>query len=174
MTEVMPTDVVSVLDLLEGRGASVWVDGGWGVDALLSKQTRPHSDLDIVIGEQDLSTVVEALEGTGFTRIPTKDDKDWNFVLGDSRGREVDIHVVVFDEEGDGIYGPAENGDMYPAESLSGEGEIEDRKVRCISAEWQARFHSGYEWDENDRRDMEALGRRFGIELPEDPQERLW
>src|SRR6202790_2175530 len=42
-------DVVELVRLLEGSGVSVCVDGGWGVDALLGEQTRPHADLDIAV-----------------------------------------------------------------------------------------------------------------------------
>jgi lincosamide nucleotidyltransferase A/C/D/E len=40
--------------MLEEAKVTVWVDGGWGVDALLGEQTRPHKDLDIAIEEKDL------------------------------------------------------------------------------------------------------------------------
>jgi lincosamide nucleotidyltransferase A/C/D/E len=46
--------------------------------------------------------------------------------------------------------------------------------VRCISAEWQVRFHTGYEWDDNDRRDMAEIAERFSLELPNDPIGRRW
>ncbi len=51
MTErLMPAEhVVEVYDLLASRGIGVWIDGGWGVDALLERQTREHGDLDIAI-----------------------------------------------------------------------------------------------------------------------------
>ena len=35
-----PQRVLALLDLLEGL--AVWVDGGWGVDALVGRQTREH------------------------------------------------------------------------------------------------------------------------------------
>lgn len=130
MGKVTAGDVLWLLDLLERKAASIWVDGGWGVDALLTEQTRIHADLDIVVSEQDLSTVVDALEGSGFSRMPTKDDKPWNFVLSDSQGREVDIHVVGFDEGGDGIHGPVENGDRYPRNRFW-EG-VKSRVVTCV------------------------------------------
>ena len=34
------TDVHAVLDVLDAAGIRVWVDGGWGIDALLGRQTR--------------------------------------------------------------------------------------------------------------------------------------
>lgn len=118
--------------------------------------------------------IVKVLDGRGIKRLYTQVDKPWNFVLGDGEGQEVDVHVISFDEFRNGIYGPAENGDMYPAESLTGVGVIEDHPVRCISAEWQVRFHTGYEWDDNDRRDMAEIAERFSLELPNDPIGRRW
>jgi polyisoprenoid-binding protein YceI len=38
-----------VLDALHRVGCRFWVEGGWGVDALVGRQTRPHRDLDIDI-----------------------------------------------------------------------------------------------------------------------------
>jgi lincosamide nucleotidyltransferase A/C/D/E len=35
-------DVIEVLQCLERAGVSVWIDGGWGVDALVGAQTREH------------------------------------------------------------------------------------------------------------------------------------
>jgi lincosamide nucleotidyltransferase A/C/D/E len=46
-------DVLEVIDALEGAGVSVWIDGGWGIDALVGEQTRPHDDLDVVIRIED-------------------------------------------------------------------------------------------------------------------------
>jgi hypothetical protein len=39
-------DALAPYDLFRSQGITVWLDGGWGVDALLGRQTRPHSDLD--------------------------------------------------------------------------------------------------------------------------------
>ncbi|TMK81175.1 MAG: hypothetical protein E6G47_04320 [Actinobacteria bacterium] len=42
-------DVTDILERLEHAGIDVWLNGGWGVDALLECQTREHQDLDITI-----------------------------------------------------------------------------------------------------------------------------
>jgi lincosamide nucleotidyltransferase A/C/D/E len=39
----------TVLELFESEAIEVWIDGGWGVDALVGRQTRPHEDLDLVV-----------------------------------------------------------------------------------------------------------------------------
>jgi lincosamide nucleotidyltransferase A/C/D/E len=33
-------EVVALIDQLEQAGVAAWLDGGWGVDALLRRQTR--------------------------------------------------------------------------------------------------------------------------------------
>lgn len=42
------SDVAVVLDRLEDAKIEAWLEGGWGVDALLGKQTRTHDDLDLI------------------------------------------------------------------------------------------------------------------------------
>jgi lincosamide nucleotidyltransferase A/C/D/E len=160
-------DVVSLYTELENLGITIWIDGGWGVDALLGEETRPHQDLDIAIQQEDVSKLRELLRAQGFKEIKLEEARPWNFVLGDESGREIDVHVIVIDAVGNGLYGPAEKGETYPAASLTGTGSINGRSVRCISAEWAVKFHSGYELREKDFRDVSALCKQFGIELPE-------
>ncbi len=147
-------------------GVEVWIDGGWGVDALLSRQTRSHKDLDIAIQERHVPLLREVLFARGYREVRLKDARPWNFVLGDANGREVDVHVIVLDDNGNGGYGPPEKGEMYPAASLTGTGIIDGQTVRCISPEWAVKFHSGYELEEKDFRDVLALCQKFGIDLP--------
>ena len=90
------------------------------------------------------------------------------FVLADDEGHEIDVHVVVLDDKGNGIYGPAENGEMYPAEGLTGSGTIDGQVVKCISPEVMVKFHSGYELKDKDFQDVRAICDKFGIELPEE------
>ena len=59
--KIEASDVLDLYNALERIGVGIWIDGGWGVDALLEKQTRPHQDLDIAI--QSLRCV-RSLEST--------------------------------------------------------------------------------------------------------------
>jgi Aminoglycoside-2''-adenylyltransferase len=47
LTAVMldATDVLVILDQLYGAGLVVWLDGGWEIDALLGRQSRPSPGL---------------------------------------------------------------------------------------------------------------------------------
>jgi lincosamide nucleotidyltransferase A/C/D/E len=106
------------------------------------------------------------LENDGYGEIKLDIARPHNVVLGNRRGHEIDVHVIVLDAQGDGIYGPNENGEMYPAASLTGTGTIAGEIVNCISPEWAVKFHSGYELKETDRKDVAALCERFGIDVP--------
>jgi lincosamide nucleotidyltransferase A/C/D/E len=159
-------DVCDFLDLMDSRAVRFWLDGGWAVDACLGSQTRPHDDLDIVIEERDMPEVVAFLEQRGYAPVPRPDTRAWNFVLSDDAGHQIDFHVIVLDEHGRGIYGPADNGESYPAEALTGTGTVKGRTVACITPKWLVRFHTGYEVDATDRADVLALCERFGIPIP--------
>jgi lincosamide nucleotidyltransferase A/C/D/E len=162
------TDVLEVINQLEGAGVRVWLDGGWGVDALLGRQTRAHEDVDLVVPRQETSRAARALEVVGF-----EEDRDGKpglparLVLHDERGRRVDLHPVVLDSEGNGWQQLSDRAwGAYPAEDLTATGEIDGQVVPCISAELQLRHHLGYDWNERDRRDMGLLAQRFGLSLP--------
>lgn len=156
-----PADVMEVLHFLADNGILVWVDGGWGVDALLGEQTRPHADLDIALQHKDVPKLRELLEERGYRDVPRDDTRDCNFVLGDDAGHLVDVHSYTLDSHGKCVFGLP-----YPADSLTGTGTINGYPVRCISAQWMVNFHTGYELDENDYHDVLALSRRFGIAMP--------
>jgi len=52
--EMTAIDVIEIAQLLDQNRIDVWIDGGWGVDALLGEQTRTHGDLDIAIQHSDV------------------------------------------------------------------------------------------------------------------------
>jgi lincosamide nucleotidyltransferase A/C/D/E len=160
-------DVVELLGWLERHGIDVWLNGGWGVDALLGYQTREHEDLDITISAGDRAAYTAAMEAAGF-RIH-RVDNDFNWVLTDVRGRLVDAHLVDFsetliNEAGGRMYGPA--GLPFEVGSLEGRGTIAGKPVKCETAEFQVRGHTRYTPDETDYRDVLALCQAFDIEVP--------
>jgi lincosamide nucleotidyltransferase A/C/D/E len=141
-------------------GITIWVDGGWGVDALIGTQTRRHQDLDIAIQEQDVTSLRTLLTKRGYKQI--RESSKWNFVLSDDVGHEIDVHSFVFDATGNVV-----DGIVYPAASLTGMGDIDGHSVRCIAPEYVVKFHSGYELKEKDFKDVSAICEKFGIDLPQ-------
>ncbi len=152
---------MQLLQLFAQHGIDVIVDGGWSVDALLGEQTRRHNDLDIALQHKDVPKLRALLEALGFKEVPRDDSWECNFVLGDDKGHEVDLHSYTFDAEGRHIFGVA-----YPPDSLTGSGSIQGYPVKCISVEWLIKFHYGYPLDADDYHDVNALCQRFGIALP--------
>lgn len=84
-------DVLDFYRTMSEIGVEVWIDGGWGVDALLGKQTRSHKDLDIAIQERHVAVLREVLVTRGYREVRPEDARPWNFVLGDETGREIDV-----------------------------------------------------------------------------------
>ncbi|MFF4345593.1 nucleotidyltransferase domain-containing protein [Kitasatospora sp. NPDC001540] len=159
------SDVLEVLDLLKDAGAAVWVDGGWGVDALLGQTTRTHSDLDLVVLLDQLDVVRDTLVKAGFTEVL----RDWlptALAVADSAGREIDLHPII-GSPGKGGQQLLPDGERfhYPAPVT---GTIGGRQVPCVDAATQVRCHLGYEPADKDRHDMERLHAGTGVELPLD------
>src|SRR5690349_8019290 len=82
-SQMTADDVCGLLALMKAHRISVWLDGGWAVDACLGSQTRRHGDLDIVVEECDVPAAVAALRSCGYASVPRADTRAWNFVLGD-------------------------------------------------------------------------------------------
>ncbi len=159
--EMSAPDAAALAAFLTNNGVVTHVDGGWGVDALLGEQTRAHEDLDIAVSHGDVPRLRELLRSRSYKEILRDDTRACNFVLADDAGHMVDVHSYLFNADGDNMYGCP-----YPLESLTGVGVIADQHVRCISPAWIVKFHTGYEPDMDDYRDVAALCERFGLELP--------
>ncbi len=155
----------------------MWICGGWGIDALLEEETRPHKDLDILVLLDDIVRARELLEADGYKlmelwseNLRTADSRgvetDTGFVLEDDAGRQIDLHAISLLPDGGAT--PAYDGEgmTFSAEHLSGEGTIADVPVRCLSVEMQFRGHTGYELPERQIGDLEFLRERFGAERP--------
>jgi lincosamide nucleotidyltransferase A/C/D/E len=59
-------DVVRLYRLFAQHAIEVWLDGGWCVDALLGRQTRPHADLDIAVRHANVPMLRRLLLTRGY------------------------------------------------------------------------------------------------------------
>jgi lincosamide nucleotidyltransferase A/C/D/E len=159
-------DVAELYQTLHQTGIAIWIDGGWAVDAVAGRQTRPHNDLDIAVEAEALDALRRFLAERGYRQTPSKDASKWNFVLEDEDGRKIDVHVTVLHEQG-GVWSDAVDGIAYPAGSLTGEGIIAGTTVRCISAELQLRFKTSYPPRTIDRQDVAVLCGLLGRPVPD-------
>ena len=161
--EMTADGVVKIVKLLEKNDIEVYVDGGWGVDALLGEQTRKHDDLDIAIPHRFVAKLRGLLQERGYDEVLRPDTRDCNFVMGDDKGHLIDIHTYTFNENGINIFGVA-----YEPRHLTGTGIINGYPVKCIPPDIMVEFHTGYDVDENDFHDVRVLCERFNIALPDD------
>ena len=158
-------EVLRVVGELQARNLRVWIDGGWGVDALLGEVTRSHDDVDLVVELRTLPEVYGCLSSLGLT--VSGDHSPVRVVLWSPDGRQVDLHPVTIAEDGTGWQvGASPDGSdcAYPPEGFT-KGQILGTLVPCLSAELQLEHHSGYTPRDRDRRDMARLASRFGLDL---------
>ena len=139
----------AVIDALEAAGIPYRLIGGWGVDALLGHQTRPHVDLDVVVDGSlpDLLVRVDVAlatvglrpigEETSIPPLPTV------WVYAGDHGATVDVL-------------PADLS-APPFDAAGVTGEIAGRPVECVSAGVQRRLRAGYKQRRTDRDDLAAL-----------------
>ena len=157
-------EVLRVLDALDAAGIRSGITGGWGIDALLRRETRPHGDVDLGLATEAVDSAVAALAALGY--VVAVDERPARVVLTSDLGK-VDLHPIVWQASGAGVQTglDGENFD-YPPGSLDAEGEIGGRTVRCGTPELQVAFHLHYEPRDHDRRDMAALAEAFDLSLP--------
>lgn len=158
--------VVTLCRAFETAGLAFWIDGGWGVDALLGEQTRPHSDLDLAIHLADAARFEALLGPMGYARIFRPGDPTWNWVLRHPTDGMIDMHGFVLDDRGNGVLGDPDDDSMYPAVAFDGVGRLGDMTVKCIAAGAVLMFRNGFQPRPVDRHDVALLCERFHMDLP--------
>ena len=173
---VSAEDVIKIYRRLSEHGIRVWLTGGWGIDALLGEQTRPHKDLDVVMLLDDVVRMCALLESDGYdlaylwSENQQAVDKQGAktataFVLRDKQGREIDIHALALNEQGNGIPAWAEaEGFIFKKEDLASQGTVAAVTVQCLTPEMQVVCHRGYAVPEKQLQDLERLHSKFGVE----------
>src|SRR4051795_11221997 len=108
----MPAEhAAAVLARLEASGVDVWLAGGWGIDALLGRQTREHRDLDLLHRLEEEPAVLAALSRLGYRE--TLDLRPVRFVLSDGAG-ELDLPPLVFASDGSATQQADDEGATFP------------------------------------------------------------
>ncbi len=151
------TEVLAVLDAVRSTGCRFWLEGGWGVDALVGRQTRPHRDVDVDFDADYEERVLQALSLLGYS-IET----DWRpnrVELAAAGSRWVDLHPLVIDDNGDARQAALDGGWHEFHRSWFTTGSLGGVTVPCVSAEAQRVFRTGYELRTVDRLDLAQLDR---------------
>lgn len=161
------TQAAAILKGLSSAGVRCWVMGGWGVDALLSRSTRAHHDLDLLVRVDDLAVLSRWMNANGFAWL-----YDWEesqpvdleggrystaFVAGHKDGRELDVHGLRVADDGTFELATTDPWAL-PADTLTGRGVIGGLGVACVSREAQRAMHIGYELPAHHVTDLRLLG----------------
>lgn len=150
-------EVLWVVRMLQSLRCRFWLEGGWGVDALVGRQTRAHRDVDIDVDAGCVEALLEVLTTAGYAV-----ESDWlpNRVelVAAGRGR-VDVHPLVLDDHGRARQAALDGGWHEFPPDFGTEGRLGDATVPCVSVEAQRLFRTGYEPRDVDRHDLAELDR---------------
>ncbi len=151
--EMTASDVLTVCHAVAARTDRWWVEGGWGVDALLGRQTRKHCDLDLGTSddESEIDAVVAALGDLGLRVLNDRRAPVFSVPrmiwLADSAGHSVEVYPVNLDAV---PFRVADGGE--PALVT---GTVGDEQVPCLAGWLHVKVRSrGYRWRSSDRHDL--------------------
>jgi lincosamide nucleotidyltransferase A/C/D/E len=145
----------------------IWLAGGWGVDALLGRQTRAHHDVDVIVSSSDesLARSLELLDSIGFhervdsalngARLPAP------IRLRDRSGCVVDLIPTELATLPFSLTREGTSADC--ADGWFAVGTIDGSAVPCLSVGAQLALHQGFVLESYQRRDLDALCTRFHI-----------
>ena len=145
---VTQEDLFEVLEMIEQLGIRYWLDGGWGVDALVGRQTREHRDVDIDFDAAYTEKLQQKLEEKGYEVVT-----DWSPVrieLYHPQLSYIDIHPFVLKEDGTAKQAGLEGGWYEFEADYFGCAVLDGREGQKI-------FHTGYEPREVDKHDMKNI-----------------
>ena len=144
----------AVIGRFEERGVDVWLEGGWGIDALVGRETREHDDLDVIVPLEYLPALEPALRELGY-RFGFADGP-LSFEVVDDEGHQIDVHPIARRPNGDAVLfdggrprvdvsgrlAHRPRGDRRPCRQVPGTGhgpgvpQPATRWTRRISATW--------------------------------------
>lgn len=160
-------DVLTVLDAFRQADVRGWLAGGWGVDALLGRQTRRHADIDVLLDWEDgvEERARRAMAGLGYRRLEDQ-------VITD--GRALSVRWVV----DDGLVAvemlpvdltrrpfagllsrhATSRAGAAPADPmLDDSGVVAGHPVPCLPLKLQLVLHQGYPLRKSDLHDLALL-----------------
>lgn len=89
-------DAIEIISILENAGIKVFIDGGWGVDALIGYQSRAHNDIDIFIESSNKDNSFKILHDNGYKEIKMDYSTTDHSVWKDKKDRIIDLHIFSY------------------------------------------------------------------------------
>lgn len=157
-------DACEILSWAYNNNIEIWLDGGWGVDALLGKETRQHNDIDLFVEEKNYNKFIEIIKNKGFNEIVVEYTSEVHTFWSDNKLRIIDLRMFKDNCDGTICY----EGEVFQKNIFDGVGKIGNIMVSCINAKNQVLFHLGYEFGESEIHDVKLLCKEFDIPIPKE------
>ncbi|MGO3603585.1 MAG: nucleotidyltransferase domain-containing protein [Enterococcus malodoratus] len=148
-----------IIDLLTDLNIRYWVEGGWGIDVLIGKQTREHQDVDIDFDATHEKELLKKLSEIGYQI--TIDQRPTRVELYHPNYGNIDIHPFEISESGSVKQANPEGGWFELASDWFTKSSYEGRMIPCVSIEGQRIFHSGYDLRAVDHADLSNLNAAY-------------
>jgi len=175
-SEFTAGELLATLQALESAGVECWLAGGWGVDALVGHQSRPHRDLDIVVDDfaEQAGRALSVLATLGFRPVRRFRYENWmpeRWVLRDAELRLVDILGMDW-ERLRLVLGVGSKEELRRVAFT--DGAVAGQRVPCLSAGVQLLYHTGYRARPEEADDVALLtslaGGSTALALPSVPR----
>ena len=98
------TDAKQIIRLATDAEIKVFLDGGWGVDALIGYETRRHNDIDILVEKKDYHKFIQIIKNNGFYEIKMEYTTTNHTVWEDLKKRIIDLHCFEYTKNGEILY----------------------------------------------------------------------
>ena len=164
----MPAEVaVEILGDLQEAGVTATVGGGWGVDALLGEQTRPHWELDLRVPAPDLDRLIVVFVKHGIDRIyPWSGDRPGTSCCT-TEGLNASTYTPTSRCPRVSFTGASVAGIPSLSASWLAKVRIIGVPVRCETPESALERHTGYQPRPSDLLDVGHLFDKFRLPVPD-------
>ena len=123
----------SAHDILSETRVDHWLFGGWGVDFLVGRVTRPHSDIDFIVWRRDIGRIRGLFGALGYRERSGGDAAAFRADFDTDAGL-LSMVYIERNERGDivtpGIFAPF----PWPEDAFRHEGSLEGVRLPVISA----------------------------------------
>jgi lincosamide nucleotidyltransferase A/C/D/E len=167
-------EAMTLLESIERAAGRIYLVGGWGVDALVGRQTRLHDDLDLAFEARPEAEerILEVLGRWGYQLCEEHLVVDGLFPvrrsLRDASGHGIDLLPFRPYVTSDAGGATADDGGVLPTFQPTDfvAGELRDRgrrlKVQCLRAELQLASRERHDLRPSDHHDIAHLRRHVG------------
>ena len=85
-------DACEIIKIAEDNNLKLYIDGGWGVDALLGEVTRSHNDIDLFLEKVEYHKFIALIRDKGFSEKVMEYTMNYHTIWADKTDRIIGSH----------------------------------------------------------------------------------